>query len=131
MSRADTTRRRPLQYPRLKLAVLMGLWALPLLGLIGAWLHRHSALAAVVYLLASVLAYALYGYDKRQAGRNGRRTPENILHAVELCGGWPGALIAQQQFRHKTRKASYLVVFWTIVFLHQAFWFYELFYARR
>lgn len=40
----------------------------------------------------------------------------------ELLGGWPGALIAQQKFRHKTRKVSFQVVFWAIVLVHQAFW---------
>ncbi|MFP5341147.1 MAG: DUF1294 domain-containing protein, partial [Gammaproteobacteria bacterium] len=40
----------------------------------------------------------------------------------ELAGGWPGALVAQQVFRHKTRKLSYQLTFWLIVVLHQAFW---------
>jgi hypothetical protein len=40
------------------------------------------------------------------------RTPEKVLHASELLGGWPGALLAQQLFRHKTRKVSYQLVFW-------------------
>ncbi|MNF09503.1 hypothetical protein D3C80_2101820 [compost metagenome] len=31
-------------------------------------------------------------------------------------------MLAQQVFRHKTRKASYQVVFWAIVVLHQLFW---------
>jgi len=39
-----------------------------------------------------------------------------------LLGGWPGALLAQQRFRHKTRKLSYQAVFWLIVLLHQVFW---------
>jgi uncharacterized membrane protein YsdA (DUF1294 family) len=42
---------------------------------------------------------------------------------MELVGGWPGALLAQQVFRHKTRKLSYQVVFWTIVVLHAVGWF--------
>ncbi|MGV8663884.1 DUF1294 domain-containing protein, partial [Pseudomonas aeruginosa] len=37
-------------------------------------------------------------------------------------GGWPGALVAQQVFRHKTRKLSFQLVFWGIVLLHQSFW---------
>ena len=50
------------------------------------------------------------------------RTPETTLHLFELAGGWPGALLAQQAFRHKTRKPSYQVAFWLIVVLHQALW---------
>lgn len=44
------------------------------------------------------------------------------LHAVELLGGWPGALLAQQLLRHKTKKTSYQVVFWLIVLMHQIYW---------
>ncbi|WP_153605141.1 DUF1294 domain-containing protein, partial [Pseudomonas aeruginosa] len=44
------------------------------------------------------------------------------LHLFELLGGWPGALVAQQVFRHKTRKLSFQLVFWGIVLLHQSFW---------
>ncbi|KAF1010100.1 MAG: hypothetical protein GAK32_01695 [Pseudomonas fluorescens] len=69
----------------------------------------------------------LYWSDKRKAATARWRTPENVLHAVELAGGWPGALIAQQVFRHKTRKVSYQVLFWVIVLLHQVFWVDKLF----
>ena len=48
--------------------------------------------------------------------------PEVRLHLFELLGGWPGALVAQQAFRHKTRKLSFQLVFWGIVLLHQLFW---------
>jgi uncharacterized membrane protein YsdA (DUF1294 family) len=44
------------------------------------------------------------------------------LHLVELLGGWPGALVAQQCFRHKTRKLSYQMVVWLIVAAHQLVW---------
>ncbi|MCY1539162.1 hypothetical protein D9M68_747340 [compost metagenome] len=63
-----------------------------------------------------------YWQDKANALHGRWRTPENALHLVELLGGWPGALLAQQSFRHKTRKVSYQLVFWAIVATHQAFW---------
>lgn len=31
-------------------------------------------------------------------------------------------MIAQQVFRHKTRKISFQLLFWGIVLLHQLFW---------
>ncbi len=75
-----------------------------------------------LYLLASVLSFLQYWLDKRSAQSGSRRTAENTLHLVELAGGWPGALIAQQTFRHKTRKVSYQAVFWLIVVAHQLLW---------
>ena len=41
--------------------------------------------------------------------------PEARLHLLELCGGWPGALVARQWLRHKTQKGSYRLRFWAIV----------------
>jgi uncharacterized membrane protein YsdA (DUF1294 family) len=68
------------------------------------------------------MTFALYWDDKRSATRGAWRTSEAMLHFFELVGGWPGALIAQQAFRHKTRKVSFQVVFWGIVLMHQLFW---------
>ncbi|NMY14386.1 DUF1294 domain-containing protein [Pseudomonas sp. WS 5019] len=104
-----------------KALVLALLCILPLLGCVtlfgkGLWW------VLPLYLLASLLSFLQYWLDKRSAQSGGRRTAENTLHLVELAGGWPGALIAQQTFRHKTRKASYQAVFWLIVAVHQLFW---------
>jgi uncharacterized membrane protein YsdA (DUF1294 family) len=65
-----------------------------------------------VYALMSALSFSLYGLDKRASARGGWRTSEARLHLVEVLGGWPGALLAQRVFRHKTRKTSFLVVFY-------------------
>ena len=64
---------------------------------------------------ASVLSYLMYGWDKSAAQNSRRRTPESHLHLMDLLGGWPGALVAQQQFRHKTKKPSFQWVFWLTV----------------
>ena len=116
-----------IQHPRLKAAIFLLVCAAPLLGAVLLWHRGETVLPLAAYGVVSVLAFVLYWRDKRQAQTEGRRTPENILHAVELAGGWPGALIAQQVFRHKTRKVSYQVLFWAIVLLHQVFWLDQLF----
>ena len=64
------------------------------------------------YALMSALSFSLYGLDKRASTRGGWRTSEARLHLVELLGGWPGALLAQRVFWHKTRKTSFQVVFY-------------------
>ena len=74
------------------------------------------------YAVVSLVTFVTYGLDKRAAKRGDSRVPEARLHLLELCGGWPGALIAQQVFRHKRRKTRFLVVTWGIVLLHAAGW---------
>lgn len=71
-------------------------------------------------LIASAMTVLLYWRDKRAAMRRGWRTPENTLHLWALAGGWPGALWAQQRFRHKSGKREFRRVFWLTVALHLA-----------
>jgi uncharacterized membrane protein YsdA (DUF1294 family) len=112
---------------QLKLLVFAVLCTLPLFGSISLWLRGVSVIPLVAYGVVSLLAFLLYWSDKRKARSDHWRTPENVLHAVEFAGGWPGALLAQQLFRHKTRKLSYQLMFWIIVLMHQVFWIDQLF----
>jgi uncharacterized membrane protein YsdA (DUF1294 family)/cold shock CspA family protein len=74
----------------------------------------------IAYLLVSLITFAVYAFDKRAAEKGQRRTPENTLHLLSLAGGWPGALFAQSQLRHKTRKQPFRAVFWATVVLNGA-----------
>jgi len=76
----------------------------------------------VVYGFMSVLTIGAYVRDKRAAGRGGWRVSERTLHLLELCGGWPGALLASRTIRHKTSKSSYRLAFAAIIVLHLAAW---------
>ncbi len=69
----------------------------------------------IVYGAASAVAVIVYAADKSAARRDEWRTPERTLHLLALAGGWPGALVAQTLFRHKTRKLSFRLVFWITV----------------
>jgi len=75
------------------------------------------AYLAMVFALSGV-TFLAYGFDKRRARRGGRRIPENTLHLMEVLGGWPGALIGQRVFRHKTQKLFFRFVLWLCVVLH-------------
>ncbi|WP_256587247.1 DUF1294 domain-containing protein [Pseudomonas sp. FW300-N1A1] len=123
----ETRNGRAIQYPRLKALVFLALCALPVVGSSLLWLRGVSLIPLAAYGIVSLLAFFLYWSDKRKARADSWRTPENVLHAVELAGGWPGALLAQQVFRHKTRKVSFQVLFWIIVLLHQVFWIDQMF----
>lgn len=128
--RASTGSKRPsnsqpkasVRFLRTKLLVLALLCVLPVYGVVTLWTGGGSWLPAAVYLLMSTVTFLLYWHDKHRARIDGQRTPEKILHGAELLGGWPGAFLGQQTFRHKTRKVSYQVVFWAIVVLHELFW---------
>ena len=69
-------------------------------------------------ILMSLVTYIVYGLDKSAARRGAWRTPESTLHFLALLGGWPGALVAQRRFRHKSRKAGFQAVFWATVVLN-------------
>ncbi|HYD62752.1 MAG TPA: DUF1294 domain-containing protein [Noviherbaspirillum sp.] len=95
--------------------------ALFLTALIAATLAGAiSSVVFAVYATASATAFVAYGLDKAAARGNRRRTRESTLHVFGLAGGWPGALLAQAAFRHKTSKQSFQAVFWTTVFLNVA-----------
>lgn len=109
----------PIQHLGFKLALLAALCALPVLASWQLLMQFGTVWGLVVYPLASMISFLQYWRDKSSAQAGRWRTPENILHIVELLGGWPGALVAQQCFRHKTRKLSFQLVFWLIIAAHQ------------
>jgi uncharacterized membrane protein YsdA (DUF1294 family) len=73
-----------------------------------------------IVLVMSLACFVAYGWDKRSAANGSRRMPEQTLHILALLGGWPGALLGQRQFRHKTKKLSFLIVLWSVIVLHVA-----------
>lgn len=68
-----------------------------------------------LYLVGSAGAFITYAFDKSAARNDQWRTPESTLHLFALVGGWPGALAAQKLLRHKSKKQSFQIVFWTTV----------------
>lgn len=87
--------------------------------LLGATLARGLPPAvALAYLVASATCFAVYARDKAAARGGRRRTSERTLLVLSLLGGWPGAVLAQQWLRHKTRKQPFQNLFWLSVALH-------------
>ncbi|WP_295818341.1 DUF1294 domain-containing protein [uncultured Deinococcus sp.] len=84
--------------------------------------HVDALAAAFRVLVAWQVVWGLIAFvsiwrDKVLASGGRRRVPERTLHRTEAWGGWAGSLLAQQVFRHKTRKLSYRRVFWRIAAL--------------
>ncbi|MDM8349683.1 cold shock and DUF1294 domain-containing protein [Pseudomonas sp. sp1636] len=114
--------RRGVQHLGLKWLLFAALCGLPLFGALQLLVSSDFIWALLAYAAASSISFGQYWLDKASAMNGHRRIPENSLHLLELLGGWPGALLAQQRWRHKTRKLSYQLGFWAIVAAHQAFW---------
>ena len=112
--RSDRARPRPasVTYAWI-LALVVGLIVAILFGAAPVWL-------AAVYAVMSLLTFGLYAIDKSSARVGGQRTPERLLHTLELLCGWPGALLGQQWLHHKSVKKSYLAAFWVAVVLNIA-----------
>ena len=61
-------------------------------------------LAAAAYLaLVNLVAFVVYGADKRRARRDRHRVSEKTLFLLALAGGSAGAWAGMYTFRHKTR----------------------------
>lgn len=89
--------------------VFLGILAL--LAVVG----RLAPWVPILVCALSAVTYATYGADKRAAQRGSWRTTESTLHVLAVAGGWPGALVARHQFRHKTRKRPFRTIFWVTV----------------
>ncbi|WP_251359395.1 cold shock and DUF1294 domain-containing protein [Kangiella sp. TOML190] len=76
---------------------------------------KLSPIILTIYLTLSLITYGLYWKDKRAAKKNHWRVPESTLHLFALLGGWLGAVLAQQHFRHKTKKQPFRAIFWLTV----------------
>ena len=84
-------------------------YLLLLIAAIGSLFTSHPFILWL--LLINVLTLAMYGADKMAARRARRRVPEATLLVFGLIGGWPGAIIGQQLFRHKTQKQPFKTYF--------------------
>ena len=82
----------------------------------------NNPLPLMSYVFLSILTIIFYGYDKRHAIQGQWRIPEGYMHVMEIMGGWPGSLIAQIDFSHKTRKSPYRRRLWLIIASHGLLW---------
>ncbi len=72
----------------------------------------------IYLLIINVITFFAFANDKRAAELGRRRTPERDLLTLAFIGGTPGALVAQQLLRHKTRKEPFRTTLWSLAALH-------------
>lgn len=63
--------------------------------------------AILIVVAINVLTVIRFWQDKQRAIAGLRRIPESDLLGLALIGGTPGAFLARQLFRHKTRKQPF------------------------
>lgn len=85
---------------------------------VAVFLGQLPLMIMVIYGGLSFVTFLFYYSDKSAAKRRTWRTPETTLHALALAGGWPGAIIAQQMLRHKSKKKSFKLVLWVTILLN-------------
>lgn len=96
--------------------LLIVVFAASLVALVAA--NRISVFVPLIYIAMTGITLFAYAFDKNAAMNKRWRTRETTLHVLALAGGWPGGLIAQRAFRHKSSKTSFLVTFWFFVILN-------------
>jgi len=107
----------PRKTPRKRVGTL-AIAAIPSFLLIAAAIHsvwKVPIEVAFVYIIASLITFFFYWIDKSSAGTKSSRVSEQTLIFLGLLCGWPGAIVAQQLFRHKTIKRSFQIMFWLSV----------------
>lgn len=84
------------------------------------YMDQLTTTVLIAYAAMSAVAFILYGLDKSAAAAGRQRTPETTLHLLGLLCGWPGALLAQRVYRHKSRKREFQQAFWGTVVINIA-----------
>lgn len=60
-------------------------------------------------IVINIIAFFVYGIDKRKAKKNKWRISENILIGLAIIGGGLGAYCGMQIFRHKTQHIKFII----------------------
>ncbi|QDF76270.1 MULTISPECIES: DUF1294 domain-containing protein [Shewanella] len=100
---------------KLRLFLIIGLF----IGLLLAEQQHLLPIGVFIYYaIMSLLTFICYALDKRAAQQDRWRIRESRLHWLSLLGGWPGAMLAQQQLRHKSSKRSFRLMLWLMVLIN-------------
>ena len=70
-------------------------------------------------LIINVLAFVLYGVDKRRAVRNEYRIKGGVLLWMARLGGGSGSWLGSINFRHKTQHTKFRIVvpMWIVIWV--------------
>ena len=79
----------------------------------------QTVILSYYLLFINVLAFILYGVDKRRAIRNEYRIREGVLLWMARLGGGIGSWLGIKAFRHKTKHTSFRIVvpLWILIWV--------------
>lgn len=84
---------------------------------------KHSAIVFLFgwLILINIIAFAMYGIDKKKAQKHKWRIPEAQLLLAAALGGGVGSYLGMETFRHKTKHWRFnilvplFMVVWVII----------------
>ena len=78
-----------------------------------------KTIIAFYLLVINLIAFALYGIDKRRAKKHQFRIPEKTLLWMARIGGGVGSWLGIKVFHHKTKHARFRIAvpLWTILWM--------------
>ena len=87
-------------------------------------MSKSSIIIAAYLLLVNLLAFVMYGIDKKRAMQKKFRIPESTLLWMARLGGGVGSWLGIKLFRHKTKHARFriLVPLWMLIWLVGIVW---------
>ena len=78
-----------------------------------------NIIIVVCYLiLVNLIAFIMYGVDKKKAIKKKWRIPEHDLILIAVLGGSIGALLGMKAFRHKTKHSKFFIGVPVILAVH-------------
>lgn len=64
---------------------------------------------SIYIILINLIAFVVFGIDKRKARKGQWRVPESTLFILAIIGGSIGALLGMLAFRHKTKHRKFTI----------------------
>lgn len=64
---------------------------------------------SIYIILINLIAFVVFGIDKRKAHKEQWRVPESTLFILAIIGGSIGALLGMLAFRHKTKHRKFTI----------------------
>ena len=82
-------------------------------------MSKSALIIAVYLLLVNLMAFVMYGIDKKRAMQKRSRIPERTLLWMARLGGGVGSWLGIKLFRHKTKHTRFriLVPLWMLIWL--------------